>query len=287
MARAELLAEARRWTASYRDLPSKSADPQTPIYLAGHQPQMFHPGVWLKNFALGELAKQHGAAAVNLMVDSDAIATPSLRVPSGSVAEPRAVSIPFDRPEPKIPYEERRIVDRGLFESFADRVIEQISSFVEQPLIKEFWPLVLARAKETDNLGACVAQGRHQLEGRWGLETLEVPQSRVCAGEAFQWFTAHLLARLPEFRAIYNEAVRQYRREHHIRSTSHPVPELAEDGEWLEAPFWMWTDDEPHRRRLFVRPGRHDITLSDRQGLANSFGTCRRQSMPPGGRAID
>ena len=68
------------------------------------------------------------------------------------------------------------------------------------------------------------------MEGSWGLETLEVPQSSVCAGEAFQWFAAHLLARLPEFHAIHNEAVREYRRAHRVRSLSHPVPELAEDG---------------------------------------------------------
>ena len=56
----------------------------------------------------------------------------------------------------------------------------------------------------------------------WGLETLEVPQSWVCTGEAFQWFVAHLLARLPEFRAVYNEALREYRRLHRVRSRFAP-----------------------------------------------------------------
>ena len=56
LARAELLAAARRWTAAYRNVPAEPPDPRGLIYLAGHQPQMFHPGVWFKNFALGELA---------------------------------------------------------------------------------------------------------------------------------------------------------------------------------------------------------------------------------------
>ena len=62
------------------------------IYLAGHQPQMFHPGVWFKNFALGELARRHGATAVNLIVDNDMLSDASLRVPGGSVSEPHAVA---------------------------------------------------------------------------------------------------------------------------------------------------------------------------------------------------
>ncbi len=95
-------------------------------------------------------------------------------------------------------------------------------------------------------------------------ETLEVPQSWLCAGEAFQWFVAHLLARLPQFRAVYNEALREYRRLHHVRSLSHPAPDLAEDGPWLEAPLWVWTADDPRRRRLFARTAGGEIVLSDR-----------------------
>ena len=68
-----------------------------------------------------------------------------------------------------------------------------------------------------------------------------MPQSWVFSGEAFQWFVAHLLARLPEFRAVYNEAIRQYRRQCHVRSRSHPVPELAQQAPWLEAPFWVFS----------------------------------------------
>ena len=270
LARAELLSAARRWTALYRNVPPEPPDPRGLIYLAGHQPQMFHPGVWFKNFALGELARRHGAAAVNLIVDNDVLSDASLRVPGGSVSEPHAVQIPFDRPDPKIPYEERRIEDRELFAGFGDRVVEQIAPLVADPLIGQYWPLVRARMQETDNLGACLAQARHQLEGAFlgglgGLETLEVPQSSVCAGEAFQWFTAHLLARLPEFRAIHNEAVREYRRAHRVRSLSHPVPELAEEGSWLEAPLWVWTAADPRRRRLWARSTGDEMVLSDRQ----------------------
>jgi hypothetical protein len=266
LARSELLAAARRWTAAYRNIPSEPPAPQGLTYLAGHQPQMFHPGVWFKNFVLGELARRHGATAVNLVIDNDILSEATLRVPGQSVSDPHVEKIAFDRPDPKIPYEERQIEDRELFGTFGRRVAAHLAPLVADPLITQYWPLVCARAEHTDNLGTCLAQARHEMEGRaWGVQTLEVPQSWVCTSEAFQWFVAHLLAQLPRFHAVHNEAVREYRRRYHVRSLSHPVPELAEEGTWLEAPLWVWTAGEPHRRRLFARDTGGEIVLSDRQ----------------------
>jgi hypothetical protein len=287
LARTELLAAARRWTGAYRNvkedvkgnspifadaqtgtLPAKIGtvpDPNGLIYLAGHQPQMFHPGVWFKNFALGELARRDGATAVNLIIDGDTRCEAAVRVPGGSVAQPHAALIPFDRSDTVIPYEERKIEDRELFASFARRAIEQMTPLVPDPLLQQYWPLVQSRAQHCDNLGACLVQARHQLEGNWGLETLEVPHSCVCKGEAFQWFVAHLLARGAEFRTVYNQSLQDYRRLRHIRSRSHPAPDLAEEGPWIEAPLWIWTAESPRRRRLFARAVGGEVLLSDRQ----------------------
>ncbi len=120
-ARQELLQAARRWTSAYRDVGPAAGDPQGLIFLAGHQPQIFHPGVWLKNFALGRLAEKHHAAAVNLIIDSDAVSGASLRIPGGSTDNPIAAQVAFDRPDPAVPYEERHIEDRSLFDSFGRR----------------------------------------------------------------------------------------------------------------------------------------------------------------------
>ena len=85
--------------------------------------------------------------------------------------------------------------------SSGDGSIEQIAPLVTDPLIRQYWPLV--RARRSTPTSSAPAWRRLDTSWRqsWGLATLEVPQSSVCAGEAFQWFTAHLLARLPEFRA--------------------------------------------------------------------------------------
>src|SRR5271165_1963536 len=80
-ARAELLGAAQAWTGAYREDNLPSHDPQGLIFLAGHQPELFHPGVWFKNFALGALARPHGAAAVNLVIDSDTMKSAALPTP--------------------------------------------------------------------------------------------------------------------------------------------------------------------------------------------------------------
>jgi hypothetical protein len=220
--------------------------------------------VWFKNFALGTLARRHGAVGVNLLIDSDAQRTANVRVPGGTVADPHVVEIPMDRAALVMPYEERAILDRETFAAFGRRAAEEMAGLVADPLVRDFWPMVLKRSCETDKLGACLAQARHQLEGRWGLETLEVPQSWVCRAEPHGWFVAHLLAQLPRLQRVYNDVVDEYRRMNRVRSRAHPVPNLTSADGWLEAPFWIWTADDPRRRRLFARGGRDEIVLSDR-----------------------
>jgi hypothetical protein len=264
--RSEIAAAAWKYTRDYRSAVEPPSAPSR-VFLAGHQPELFHPGVWLKNFALGRLAEMHGGVAVNLVIDSDTIKSSSLRVPAGSVERPMVDGVLFDRPSEEIPFRQRPILDRTLFESFGRRAAERIAPLVADPLLLQFWPLAIEAARRTANLGECLAQSRHQFEERWGLATLELPQSHVCCLPSFRWLMAHLLANLPRLWEVYNSALAEYRRQHHVRSTAHPAPDLAADGIWLEAPFWIWTEENPHRRRVFVSSRGDELILADLEGL--------------------
>jgi hypothetical protein len=265
-ARAQLIAAGLAYTRQYRDVPDPVALPAG-ILLAGHQPEIFHPGVWLKNFVLHRLAQRHDAVAVNLVIDSDTIKTSSLRVPGGTPAKPRAAAVLFDTPSAEIPFQARAIQDLELFGSFGRRAAERMAPLVSNPMVREFWPLAVDCARRTGNLGQSLSQARHRWEGHWGLTTLEIPQSLVCCLPAFHQLTAHLMANLPRLWEVYNSAIAEYRRQHHIRSHSHPAPELASEGAWLEAPYWIWTADNPRRRRVFILPRGEDMVISDLQGL--------------------
>jgi hypothetical protein len=247
--------------AAARDyLGERSADdghsPDT-LLVAGHQPDLFHPGVWVKTFALGGLARNHHAVALNLIVDDDIIKTTTLRVPD----PPHIRRVLFDRWTGATPYEERDIADRALFASFAERVGELTRQWPYEPLLPAFWAEVGRQAERRANLGECFAAARRAFERAWGCHNLEVPLSTLCGTEPFAYFACHILAHLPHFHSLYNSIVADYRRRHGIRDRQHPVPDLATDGDWLEAPFWIWQAGAGRRERLFARLGPDRVEL--------------------------
>ena len=265
-ARQALLSEARGYTAAYRDVEDAGGF-DAPILVAGHQPQLFHAGVWFKNFALSALARRSRAHAVNLLIDNDIHRASSLRVPSDSPNGRHLNTLVYDQLTEAIPYEERSILDPATFASFGDRVQATLGDLVPDPLIRQLWPLAIDAARRSPNLGHCLGEARHRLEAQWDQQTLELPFSRVCRTPSFARFAAHLLAHLPRFQEVYNTSLAEYRHANRIRSRSHPVPDLATDGQWLEAPFWIWTTQTPHRQRMFVRDCGEGLEISDLRGV--------------------
>jgi len=268
-ARAELLQQAIEYTQTYRHVgdAAASASSTKPLLLSGHQPELFHAGVWAKTFALSALAKQTGATAVNLVIDGDTLKSPSIRVPTGPTDEPRVEVAAFDDACAEMPYEERRILNHATFESFGRRAADLVRASVGPPLFDRFWPMVLEESKTCNLVGLSIARARHRLEGEWGLDTLELPQSRLCELPSFHSFVAHLLANLPRFHETHNGALADYRRVERIRGAGRPVPPLAAQDDWLEVPLWVWTAADPRRRRVFVRRAGDETLLSDRESL--------------------
>ncbi len=264
-ARSHVLDAAFGYTSRYRNVSYSLRDSAGPIVMTGHQPELYHAGVWYKNFVLDHVAREQQAVGINLLIDNDTMRQAAIRVPTGSVDAPLVEWIAFDRMREETPFEERRLIDPEQFGSFAERVRTKLFHSVERPLVEQLWPEAVAAARSTPNLGACLSQARHRLEAAWGLKTLEVPWSHVCDGEPFRWFATTILARLAPFQRIYNESLFEYRRVNRVRSHTHPAPPLSADGEWLEAPFWLWSTADPKRRRLFVRLVPHGIEITDRQ----------------------
>ena len=92
-ARRGLLAKSLAYTSQYREVPDRwrniTSIDGVPFLLSGHQPELFHPGVWYKNFVLGSLARKLDGVGIHLLIDSDTCRSASIRVPTGSVSEPR------------------------------------------------------------------------------------------------------------------------------------------------------------------------------------------------------
>lgn len=255
LAHAETIAAARAYLSEASEpVPDFIGDA---IILAGHQPELFHPGVWIKNFALQSLAKKHRAVPLNVVIDNDAVKATALRLPYDT----QLAKVPFDSWQSDAPCEDRVVQDENLFASLPSRVEPLVQDWPFRPLLFNWWSEVLRQRQRTPLLGERLAAGRRSLERAWGRQPFEVPLSRVCETEAFAWFVVHVLRELPRFHADYNAAVRGYRQRHGLRSPMHPAPDLVRDGDWLEAPFWAWRRGEARRQRLWAKSSGGRIEL--------------------------
>lgn len=277
LARTEAIELAVSWTNQYLQVEAqvdpKSFDPSAPIVFGGHQPTLFHPGVWYKNFRLNQIAEESSATAINMIVDNDLSGAASIKFPRRSKDRASIGLVAFDEPGPAVPFEMQHVADRAVFESFGQRAADSIEPYVCDPIIKELWPEVikaekmLAQSSQTTAPGYAIAAGRHLLERSHGLRTLEVPISRLAGSSSFASFAGHLIENLSAFRDTYNRAIIRYRIKHGIRSSAHPVPELGrtEDSgtEWLEAPFWICSDESPLRAPMFVRQIGKQLEISN------------------------
>lgn len=280
-ARYSLIMRAVLYTRAYRDSAGSELSPTVDVVLAGHQPELFHPGVWLKNFVLSELGKRPNTIAINLVVDNDTAGNASIRIPAGSRENPHFEEVPIDEPAENIPFEERRIVSAQAVRDFAVRLRQKFdpaqwfqTGHSPALLVDQLWKYVELpkNGAVPFPLGETLSRARHRLEQDFGLNTLELPLSHMAESAPFRAFALQLWLDLPRLRQLYNQSLAEYRAVNKIRSSSHPVPELVADGDWLEAPFWIWTKDRPHRQRLFVRQqrtinGQITLELSDRVQL--------------------
>jgi hypothetical protein len=275
--------------------PADNIDTRRPIVLTGHQPELFHAGVWFKNFLAASIADRCGAYAANLIVDNDLIRTPGLRVPTPASLGPRITEVLFDDPLDEMTWENRYLSNSAVFRGFADEVRRRFQTFMVSGnyangmILDEFWPAAVAAFDQQDEsfrefadgladqveepaneyppfglLADCFTAARRRLEKNAGISLHDCAISVIAMQQPFLEFSRLLLLRSQELREIYNRSLVEYRAVNGVRSHSHPFPALASDDEWLEIPLWISTFADPRRRRAFVRVKGNNFELTDR-----------------------
>jgi hypothetical protein len=264
LARSEVLAQCE---SPGTDVPGLSFGP---LILTGHQPELSHPGVWVKNFVLHGLARKVGGIPLNLIVDNDTLKNTSLRFPMFRTGEPATAhveSIPFDTNTGEVSYEDRLVLDGELFRGFPDRAASLWRNWGYEPLLPKVW-------RDDRTIAGAFIAARQSCERAWGCHNRELTVSRLSQTAAFGQFARHILNDLPRFREVYNAAIQSYRRVNRTRSQSHPAPELGAD----EAPFWVRTGTAGQRERATttsnihkLRPRALTLTLFVRLCLGDFF----------------
>jgi len=267
-ARGELVRGAQEFAAQ-GTAGCPGVDTAAPIFATGHQPELFHPGVWAKNFAAHALARCSGAPAWNLIVDNDLQSRNAVIVPAGTREQPHLAEIPFNAPAPARPWEESSVSDPDLLTSFGTRLREALAPWNIEPFGAGLWPQAVEESPRS--LVHTFVALRRRAEQTWSVRNVELPLSRLCSTDVFRHFAAAIVMEAARFRDCHNAALADYRRRHHIRSETHPVAALQATENAVETPFWVWRTGESQRGRLFVRwHGRDQVELlRGRESLGN------------------
>ncbi|MEO1496897.1 MAG: hypothetical protein AAFV43_07075 [Planctomycetota bacterium] len=270
VATAELALSARRQVfakAAAAAGPAGGFDAETPLVVSGHQPELFHPGVLIKNLALDRLAKRAGGVGVHLVIDSDLCRSTSIVAPRGPAERPTHESLVYDTVGVATPYEERRIGDEECLRAFPATVERALAGLIDSPLVTGVWPAVGQAVNGPGHLATVLSAARRALQADWLDRTIELPLSAVCDTDGFRAFAAELLVRCEEVREAYNAALADYRVAHRLRTPAQPLPDLAQDGGGrVETPFWVWSNASVERRPLLAERRHQGVILSDGAG---------------------
>jgi hypothetical protein len=227
-----LRSEIAPWTDP--PLPEGSGSADCLLFVSGHQPELDHPGVWLKHFFLHGLSREFGAIPLHLVADHDLPKRNCLYVPRVPQTEREFATrafVPYDSADVTTPYEFRPVYDAQLFSNLPRRLLPLAQAWNFEPLALQVWPRGVSPGLRLVDLLASI---RRNLERQWGCRNHELPVSKLAQTEAFRRFARHLMTDLPRFRRIYNSTVQHFRDEQAVRQPVRSLAELEPD----EAPFW-------------------------------------------------
>ncbi len=249
------------------ELPRPEADPDL-IALTGHQPELFHPGVWAKYFLLDRFCVENAAVGVDLVVDTDTFDTVGISAPC-LTPEVRRCAQYLAIGDGATSYVSTPVPDLAAIEVLCqagDRMLGGLPAPALARHFAEFCAALRGAAEDAENLADLLTVARRRYEACAGTHYLELPVSRMARMRTYGTFAATLLLDADRFARDHNDELHQYRAVSGTRSAVQPFPDLGVDADWVEVPFWFI--DGEHRRGVWVRRDADSIEISDRIDVA-------------------
>jgi hypothetical protein len=268
LARSEALAVAAGFSAKLKVEVRRPGDSGGPLIATGHQPELYHPGVWIKDFLLDRLAVQIGANAFDIVVDTDGFESVALTAP--------CIDTEVDRCRLYLAIGS----EEGCFASAAVPSESEIEDFCQSadamlatlpaPSVRRHFSLfceqLRSAAPDAENLAELVAIARRRYEASAHTGYLEAPLTALARTESFRRFVAHLALDSSAFAGTYNTELQQYRALSKTRSRAQPVPDLEILDGAVELP--LWGIEAGRRSTLWVKPLEQGaVTLYTASGL--------------------
>lgn len=240
------LAELRRKARQF--IGHTNAD--QPLIATGHQSELIHPGVWVKNALIHATATNCDGVAYHFAVDTDAPKHLHLRWPGASrvITDDDQLST---------------AAWSGLLSAPTPQHLKGIASALKQtaedwsfiPFTEPVFSALLKRSTEDPNLPTTLTSALHAADWELGLRHHALLVSPLWNSPPYLVLAHHLIASLDRFLSIYNGALADYRKQNGIGGSSRPMPDLQTGPNEFEAPFWLDDLSEGTRQRATMYRG--------------------------------
>lgn len=224
-------------------------DDSQPLIANGHQTELYHPGVWVKDVLMNAIARKLNGQGLHLAVDTDAPKHLNLQWPGFSMPvtdDPRLITAPWtgllDSPTPVHVKQLASAVARALGSGGAD-----------EPMAGVFLDSMRRLSPETPSLSWALTNSIHLVDWELGLGHNALVTSPLWHSEPYLVFAHHLIAHAGAYAGDYNAALDDYRRRNGLRGSTRPMPDLTASPDACEIPFWLDALDVPARTRPSVR----------------------------------
>ncbi len=222
-------------------------DDARPLVGTGHQAELYHPGVWVKDALINAAARGLGGDAYHFGVDTDSPKHLHLRWPGGSMGltdDERLTSAAWT----------------GLLDGPTPAHVDALTAAFEEgrlgwgfePMVEPFLADLKRLSIERPPLAELLTNALHRLDWELGLRHHAMLTSPLLGSREYLVFVHHVLARAGEFAGQYNGALAAYRAGAGITSPGRPMPDLQAAGDAVEAPFWLDDVAAGARARLTV-----------------------------------
>ncbi len=257
LARAEMCEIASSFSRKLGVAVKEAGDASAPIVATGHQPELYHPGVWIKDFLLQRLADESRATAIDVVVDTDgfdAVAvtapcmTPGVERCHQYLAVGAADGYFAGAPVPGAG-------DLADFCSAADAMLASLPSPAIRRHFAAFCEQLSSAAVDAENLAELITIARRRYEASAGTDYLELPLTRMAHSRAWAAFVVDLALNAGRFAEAYNAELAEYRVVNKTRTAAQPFPDLAWDETGVELPLWHISDGRRESVRAVVGTG--------------------------------
>ncbi len=213
------------------------------IVMTGHQPEIYHPGVWVKALLVQRLSEEISALGMDVVVDTDVPARVELLTPR--LAPQVTVGRALLAEGTGAVYAQMPVPDAERRATFRRDGLEALATLPAPSLRRHFarfCDCLEAAVGSAHNLGELLVAARRRYEAPALTDYLEIPVSAQSKTKAFARFAGLLLTDPERFREVSNAALARYRQRTGTRSLAQPFPDLGGAGERVEVPFWLLRD---------------------------------------------